>query len=239
MTTRSVVPVDLPEPMVTGPEFRDPQSPMHSYYAARAPEYDKVYLKPERQTDLRAIEAWLPPRFAKARVLEVACGTGYWTQFIAPVASRVLALDLAPETLRIARQRVPDDKVDLSVGDAYRLPRHLGKFGAAFAGFWFSHIPKARRHEFLSGLAAMLKPGAKVVLLDNRFVEGSSSPITEQDADGNTYQTRKLADHSTHRVLKNFPSEAELQAMLVGIGEKGTVTNWQYFWAVEYVATAP
>ncbi len=235
----------LPSKLHSTPYLNTPRGPgvtgesaLHSYYAARAPEYDLVYRKPERQTDLRAIEAWLPPRFAKARVLEIACGTGYWTQFIAPVASHMLALDIAPETLRIARQRVPVGKVDFSVADAYHLPRHLGTFDAAFAGFWFSHVPKARRREFLRGLGGRLEPGAKVVLLDNRFVAGSSSPITEQDADGNTYQTRALADGSRHRVLKNFPSEVELQTLLDGIGEPGTVTNWPYFWAFEYVATA-
>jgi demethylmenaquinone methyltransferase/2-methoxy-6-polyprenyl-1,4-benzoquinol methylase len=64
---------------------------MRDYYAARAPAYDSVYMKPERQTDLRAIEQWVASRFVAARVLEIACGTGYWTQFIAPVALQVLA----------------------------------------------------------------------------------------------------------------------------------------------------
>ncbi len=207
---------------------------MQSYYAARAPEYDQVYLKPERQSDLRAIEAWLPPHFANSRVLEIACGTGYWTQFIAPLAAHMVALDVAVETLAFARNRVPENKVDFTVCDAYQLPQDLGKFDAAFAGFWFSHVPKARRREFLAGLGARLKPGAKVVLLDNRFVQGSSSPMTETDADGDTYQTRMLADQSTHRVLKNFPSEFELQALLAGIGDRGTLTNWTYYWAFTY-----
>ena len=216
-----------------------PEFPMHSYYAARAPEYDRVYLKPERQPDLRAIEAWLPPIFGNARVLEIACGTGYWTQFMARAAAHIVALDLAIETLLIARSRLPANRVNFCVGDAYDLPLRPGCFEAAFAGFWFSHVPKARRREFLAGLGARLKPGAKVVLLDNRFVEGSSSPITEQDADGNTYQTRILADRSVHRILKNFPSESEMQAMLAGIGEKGHLTRWQYFWAFEYCAKGP
>jgi len=221
-----------------GPSFV-PESLMHSYYAARAPEYDRIYLKPERQVDLRAIEAWLPPIFANARVLEIACGTGYWTQFMAPIAAHIVALDLAVETLRIARNRVPESRVDFCVGDAYDLPLGLAAFDAAFAGFWFSHVPKARRREFLAGLGTRLKPGARVVLLDNLYVEGSSSPITEQDADGNSYQTRLLADQSRHQVLKNFPSESELQAMLAGIGHQGTLTRWQYFWAFEYDAAGP
>jgi demethylmenaquinone methyltransferase/2-methoxy-6-polyprenyl-1,4-benzoquinol methylase len=211
---------------------------MESYYSRRAPEYDDVYLKPERQRDLRAIENWLPPIFANATVLEVACGTGYWTRFIAAAADRVVGVDASPEVMDIASRRVPGAKARFVVGDAYRLRPDLGTFGAAFAGFWFSHVPRARRDEFFASLAARLDPGARVVLLDNLFVEGSSSPIDEEDADGNTYQLRKLADGSTHRVLKNFPGEAELRAAIAEFGEGAALTTWQHYWAFEYVATA-
>ena len=210
---------------------------LQSYYASRAPEYDQVYLKPERQADLREIECWLSTRFAGDRVLEVACGTGYWTRFIAQTAAHVVAIDASPETLRIAKGRVPVDRVTLVVGDAYDLPSHLGKFGAAFAGFWFSHVPKAGRHPFLSGLNALLMPDAKVVMLDNRYVEGSSTPIAETDSAGNTFQARRLNDGSTHRVLKNFPSEADLHSSLLGVGNGGRFRTWGYYWAFEYAAT--
>lgn len=148
----------------------------------------------------------LPPLFSNATVLEVACGTGYWTRFIEPYATHIVAIDTSSETMDIAKSRVPEGKATFLVGDAYKFSPKLGKFSAAFAGFWFSHVPKVRRHEFLRGLNAMLVPGAKVVLLDNLYVDGSSSPIAETDVDGNTYQARKLIDGSTHRVLKNFPS---------------------------------
>jgi SAM-dependent methyltransferase len=215
------------------------QSSMQSYYAARAAEYDRIYLKPERQADLRAIEQWLPPKFTGARVIEVACGTGYWTQFIAPVAARVLALDTAPETISIAKSRVPAGKVDFLVGDAYALPPSIGQFDAAFAGFWFSHVPTARRREFLLGLAARLEPGARVVFLDNRYVEGSSTPVSARDAEGNTFQARRLGDGSAHQVLKNFPSEAVLLALVAGLGERPVFTTWKYYWAFEYAVALP
>ncbi len=207
---------------------------MQSYYAARASEYDSVYRKPERQADLRAIEAWLAPRFSSANVLEVACGTGYWTQFIAPQAKRIVAVDSAAETMQIAQQRVPADKVRFVVGDAYALPANLGRFDAAFAGFWFSHVPRARRREFLAGLGALLEPGAKVILMDNLYVEGSSTPVAETDGQGDNYQIRKLADGTTHRVLKNFLTEAELHESIAGLGRSGALMRWQYFWAFEY-----
>lgn len=215
------------------------ESELQSYYRSRAPEYDQVYLKPERQTDLRDIERWLPRKLADASVLEVACGTGYWTRFIAQSAAHIVAIDASSETMRIAEGRVPTGKVQFLVADAYDLPPDLGKFDAAFAGFWYSHVPKAQRRAFLHGLCALLMPGAKVILLDNRYVEGSSSPITETDSDGNTYQLRRLTDGSMHRVLKNFPSDAELQSSLAGIGTGGTLSTWQYYWAFEFVANVP
>jgi len=208
---------------------------LQSYYAARAPEYDSVYLKPEQQPDLRTIESWLPAIVANSKVLELACGTGYWTQFIARSAANVVAIDASREMLRIAESRIHTEKVAFHVADAYSLPTHIGSFGAAFAGFWFSHVPKARRQAFLRGLSPFLTSGANVVLLDNLYVEGSSSPITEIDSDGNTYQARKLKDGSTHRVLKNFPSETELQSSIAGVGRGGTLSTWRYFWAFQYV----
>ena len=208
---------------------------MQSYYAARAGEYDAVYAKPERQSDLRRIERWLPEAVAGEPLLEVACGTGYWTQFLAPVVPSIVAIDSSPETLAIARARVTASHVSFDVGDAYDLARCGRSFGAAFAGFWFSHVPLERQSEFLRGLGAVLRPGAKVVLLDNRFVEGSSSPISERDAIGNTYQSRKLADGSVHRVVKNFPSEAELRALVEGaFGHSVQYTCSSFYWALEY-----
>lgn len=79
---------------------------LRRYYAARAAEYDRVYDKPERQQDLRAIAQWLPGVFEGRRLLELACGTGCWTRFLAPRAAQLLAIDASLETLRIAQSRV-------------------------------------------------------------------------------------------------------------------------------------
>ncbi|MGZ5249893.1 MAG: class I SAM-dependent methyltransferase [Caldimonas sp.] len=206
-----------------------------SYYAERAAEYDRVYDKPERQDDLRALKRRLPPLFSGTRLIEVACGTGYWTQFIAPGAREVVALDAATETLAIARGRVGAN-VEFLVGDAYDLPGDRGLFDAAFAGFWFSHVARRRRREFLEGLGRVLVPSAQVVLLDNRYVEGSSLPIAERDAEGDTWQTRTLSDGSVHRVLKNFPTETELRELVAGLGESAVIENFEYYWVFRYAA---
>jgi len=211
---------------------------MRSYYAARAPEYDRIYQKPERQADIATLRDRLPALFAGKRLLEVACGTGFWTRFFAPVAREVVALDAAPATMEIAARRVPAEKVRFVVGDAYALPTELGRFDAAFAGFWFSHVPRALQRAFLEGLSARLEPGAVVVLLDNRYVQGSSTPIAQTDSDGNTYQMRPLEDGSTHRVLKNFPAESRLRSILEGLGEQVELTELEYYWTLQYRAVS-
>ena len=212
---------------------------LKSYYAARAPEYDRVYAKPERQSDLREIERWLPSVFAGTSLLEVACGTGYWTQFLAPVATEILALDASLETLEIAKARMPVPSVRFIVGDAYHLPVSPATFSGGFAGFWLSHVPLLRIREFLHGFHSALVPGAKVVLIDNRFVAGSNHALTERDEDGNTYQLRQLDDGSQHRVLKNFPSEDDLRQAVAASASEVRYREWKYYWALEYVVDSP
>src|SRR5688500_18132253 len=101
---------------------------LEDYYAARASEYDRVYRKPERQADLRTIERWIREVFAGKTLLEIACGTGYWSQFLAPVARSFVGLDASREVLEIARSRVTAGHAAFVQGDAYRPPEDRGPF---------------------------------------------------------------------------------------------------------------
>jgi len=214
--------------------MRDDAS-LKRYYAARAREYERIYSRPERQQDLERLRALLPPLFAGRRVLEVACGTGYWTGIVAREASEVVGIDANPETLQVAAEKsLPPGRVVFRAADAYALPEELGSFDAAFAGFWWSHVPVRERARFLAALDRRLAPGARVVLLDNVYVEGSSTPIAERDAEGNTYQRRRLDDGAEHLVMKNFPAEAELRADVAGCGRELRYVQLEYYWLCSY-----
>jgi len=63
------------------------------YYRRRAGGYESIYAKPERQADLSVLRAQIPARMAGRRVLEIACGTGYWTVLVARTAASVVATD--------------------------------------------------------------------------------------------------------------------------------------------------
>ena len=209
---------------------------MQRYYTLRAAVYERVYFKPERQADLRAMEAWLPPQFAGRRVLEVARGTGWWTPHGARDCAQWLATDLSPETLAIACGKpLPPGKVEFALLDAYALDGlGSGTFDAAFAGCWWSHVPLARLSAWLDRLHRQLEAGARVVMLDNRYVQTSNLPITRRDDDGNTYQQRKLDDGSVHEVLKNFPTRDEA---LAAIGARARIAQWiehEHYWVLSY-----
>lgn len=212
---------------------------MKAYYASRAPYYDAVYERPERQADLAWMRQRLEHQMADQCVLEVACGTGYWTQFVAPVCKALCAIDATPEPLALARMRSAVNGVEFVLADAYSLPSNLGKFTAAFAGLWLSHVPIARRAMFLKNLHSSLEPGARVVFFDNSEVQCRDFPVVERDAEGNTFQQRELRDGTRHQVLKNFPNEAELVAMIAGFGASPHFQKLDNFWWFEYLAVGP
>lgn len=113
----------------------DQRTMMRRYHAERAAEYEAVYARPERQADLAALRARLQELLAGQDVLEIACGTGYWTQAIAATARSMLATDITEPMLTIARHKPdPASRVCFAEADAFRLDDLPGPFTAAFAG---------------------------------------------------------------------------------------------------------
>lgn len=208
-----------------------------AYYARRAAEYERIYAKPERRADLARLRERLAALLAGRRVLEIACGTGWWTEAVAPHAVEVTALDANEEVLAIARsKRYPPGRVSFAMGDCYALPDFGRRHDALLAAFWWSHVPIGRLDEFLRGAERAVAPGARLVFIDNRYVEGSSTALARRDAGGNTYQLRRLDDGSTHEVLKNFPEDADLRAAAGAGARDAIVETTTYFWLFAYRA---
>lgn len=220
--------------MATPPREDRIKGSMASYYAKRAGEYERIYQKPERQADLARLRRLAEEAFAGVDVFEVACGTGYWTEVVARRAASVLAMDINEEVLAIARAKpIEAGKVTFQRGDAYA-PSAPRRFHAGLSAFWWSHVPRSRIRAFLGGFHGVLAPGARVVFMDNAYVEGSNTPISRTDAEGNTYQLRSLEDGSTHEVLKNFPTESELRAAVDGRAVEVRVEFLTYYWTFTY-----
>ena len=218
-----------------------PPAELFDYYSRRAREYERVYDKPERQADLAKLGASVRSAVEGRSVLEVACGTGYWTERYAPVADSVVGLDASAEVLEVANAKAYGARRPQFVqGDAYAPDDHPAvksatPFTGAVAAFWWSHVPLDRLATFLEALHRCLAPGTVVWVCDNRYVEGSSTPISHADDDGNTYQRRRLQDGSEHVVLKNFPTEAQLRAAVGDAAVEVEVEQLEYLWVLRYV----
>jgi len=205
------------------------------YYARRAGEYERIYQKPERQDELSELKELLRSALRERRTMEVACGTGYWTEVAAAPATSIAAFDINNSALEIARgKRLDPAKVTFAVGDAFQLPAPQRHFDAAFAMFWWSHIPKTALSGFLRQLHATLLPGAAVIFVDNTHVPGESTPITRADGEGNTYQMRRLDNGQTFEVLKNYPTEDEFRELLHGCVTQIELKRLGYYWWLSY-----
>jgi demethylmenaquinone methyltransferase/2-methoxy-6-polyprenyl-1,4-benzoquinol methylase len=210
-----------------------------AYYAKRASEYERIYARPERQSDLCALRERIGRMFTGRKVLELACGTGWWTPVIAQGAAQVTALDLNDEVLEIARTKdLPAGKVEFVRGSAFAIPDFGRRHDALFAGFWWSHVRLEELDAFLASAMLALAPGSLVAFLDNRYVEGSSTPVSRRDAQGNAYQVRKLADGSSHEVLKNFPETGELILRASRCGVDAHVELLEHFWLLSFRSLA-
>lgn len=205
------------------------------YYAKGAAEYERVYQKPERQNDLVKLRKMLQDELTGEDVLEAACGTGYWTQVIAQTAQSITATDINEEVLQIARTKdYSGENVIFERRNAFQLSSLTGRFTAGLAAFWWSHLKKSEIAKFLRHFHQVLSPDAKVVFMDNKYVPGSSIPISRTDETGNTYQLRKLENGTEYEVLKNFPDESELRKTVKRLAKNIRFFDLPYYWLLSY-----
>jgi SAM-dependent methyltransferase len=205
---------------------------MQEYYRARAPEYDLFYEVPDRLNELAQLKAWLIERTKGRTILEVAAGTGYWTEVVAPQAKAVTAIDYNSETLDIAAKRQLGPHVELLTADAYSLPHFTRAFDIGMAHLWWSHVERQRLRSFLSHFASRLSRGATVLMIDQLYVEGSCSAVSREDSWGNQYTVRQLRDGSAYEIIKNFPSAGEPEGSFSELCKVISVLRLRHFWAL-------
>jgi demethylmenaquinone methyltransferase/2-methoxy-6-polyprenyl-1,4-benzoquinol methylase len=101
-----------------------------------------------------------------AFVLEVGCGTGFTTQGIAEKVrrERIIALDLTPEQMEIAKKKLPE--VNFIRGDAENLPFKDGLFDASISAGSIEYWPNPQKG--VSEMARVTKSGGRVVVLAPR-----------------------------------------------------------------------
>jgi SAM-dependent methyltransferase len=218
--------------MQTGPsDSADLLADQRAFYRARAPEYDQWWQRRGRydhgpddaaewDRQVRVVVQALDTFGPVGDALELAGGTGWWTQRLAQTATSLTVLDSSDETLRINRERVgrpPGKSVNYIVADVFGWRPDL-RYDTVFFSFWLSHVPRHLFETFWTLVGSCLRPGGRAFLIDNRRdpTRAAQDPYIIDEADD--VQRRRLEDGSEHRVVKVFYEPDELAERLHRLG---------------------
>ncbi|MFZ0090239.1 MAG: methyltransferase domain-containing protein [Solirubrobacteraceae bacterium] len=199
------------------------------YYRARAGEYDTWWLRqgrfdrgPEDNArwfaETEALERVLADFAPGGEVLELACGTGLWTRRLVTHASRLTAVDAAPEVLAINRARVGDPSVRYIEADLFAWRPEPGAYDACVFTFWLSHVPGDRWAAFWDTVASALKPAGRVLFMDSARTERSTAVDHRLPATGEDRMIRRLDDGREYRIVKRFYEPDRLTSDLAALG---------------------
>ncbi len=171
-------------------------------------------LTTEPSAQVREIIAALEACAKNRTVLEIACGPGYWTRHVAPLARKTIATDYSEEMLGFARaQQLPN--ACFIHDDAYQLKKvDTDDLEFGFAMHWVSHIPMARWAEFFRAFHARLKPGAKVLLADDIHRPNDTDPYYSKLETRDSFEIRHLPDGSSYEIVKTYFTPEQLHALL-------------------------
>jgi 2-polyprenyl-3-methyl-5-hydroxy-6-metoxy-1,4-benzoquinol methylase len=193
---------------------------MKAYYRERAREYDEWFYRQGRYdrgrevnerwfAEIQEVSSELDALDLTGDVLELAAGTGIWTEQLVRKAATLTSVDASSEVIEINRAKVSSDRVLYVQADLFSWqPERV--YDAVFFGFWISHIPLERLNAFLRSVANMLRPGGKVFFLDGRREPTSTAGNHQLPEVGNQLMTRLLNDGRAFTIVKNYYDPVDL-----------------------------
>ncbi|TKJ40293.1 SAM-dependent methyltransferase [candidate division LCP-89 bacterium B3_LCP] len=211
---------------------------VREYYNRHACDYEDKFHRddPVRQREQEDIADNIKEIFRERRVLEIACGSGFWTAELVKIADKILATDTSPEMLKEARQKgFPRSVIEFRQVDAYQLDAIPEKFDAGLAAFWFSHVPKVKIKQFLSGFHDRLTANSPVFMVDNVYIPGIGGELIAEKSDENSYKLRHLLDGTEHKILKNYYDAEALRHIFAPWTDKMDIHIGECFWHIKYI----
>lgn len=212
---------------------------MKRYYQACSSEYDEIISCQGRfdkgpEINARWFAEW-DEVFAQLHafqltgdVLELAAGTGIWTQQLLGSASTVTAVDASAEMLAANQAKVASPRVTYILADLFSWqPERV--YDALFFGFWLSHIPREQLDAFLRSCWIWLRPGGKIFFVDDI---GDLTLAPDAPTRQGQIEIRTLNDGRSFEIVKNYYKAPDLMAACIRAGFditiRQTATYLQY-----------
>src|SRR5487761_781417 len=205
------------------------------YYKARANEYDEWFLRRGRYdygpelnaqwfAEAKEVRDVLKQFAPNGRVLELACGTGLWTQELAGYAQSLTAVDASSEMIEINRSRLNKSDVRYVQADLLKW-RPDSLYDVVFFSFWLSHVPPDRFNDFWAVVRDSLTPGGRVFFIDSAYDPTTTARDQPLEKSEVVTMMRRLNDGREYRIIKVFYQPPKLEKQLAELGWKMTVSS--------------
>ena len=207
----------------------------NNYYNQRASEYEQIYYYdiPERRKEIDDEVARLKTLVKNKSVLELACGTGYWTTRISETARQIITSDISEQMITEAQKKEYHCSTHFVRSDLSNPPFAKESFDIIVLGFWFSHEPKQSYDSLIKSLQSLIKPDGQIWMIDNNPpAEGSQFKSKGSDEHGNNYKLRFLDNGSEFVVLKNYFTENSLKEIFSPYFNLKSIIFKKYYWSI-------
>jgi trans-aconitate methyltransferase len=189
-----------------------------AYYRARAQEYDESTRETaELQGVFARARELLQRRDPCEQVLELACGTGTWTQVLIDIGQEITAIDAAPEMLAIAQQKLRNTRVHYRQADLFEWEPER-EYHLVFFANWLSHVPPGKLDDFLSRVSRAVCPGGHVAIIDQYAPTSEDRQVMKEGEGGHIYAERPLRSGKTFTIIKVFYDVMVLQEVFAALG---------------------
>lgn len=204
-----------------------------SYYSSKASAYHEDSGYGSASGIDSELTEYLKQAYEGRRVLEIACGTGYWTRQVAETACEITGMDASRGMLAEAeRLNSCSANTAFTHSNAFHLADIPSGYTGAFSVLWWCHIPLGRIREFLNILHSKLLPGARVIHVCQ--LHDSDKKEHERDSRGNTLAKRFIGDRPVG-IVKNIPDESFLRELLKdSAGSIDYYSSDSWWWRVSY-----
>jgi len=185
---------------------------MLRYYDERASEYEEAYVLGTGTASIADPEVFrreallltqMVEHFARGRLVDLACGTGYWLPYYVAGCSSVTLIDQAPRMLQECRKKIASldalDRITIVQDDVLEHSFRPRAFDSALVGFLISHLTDEEEQQLFERLKTMLDTDGRFLIFDSAW-----SPERARFNRKTERQERRLNDGSRFEIYKRY-----------------------------------